>query len=373
MKFIIYQDSKRFLVIVSILYHPLQLLRLLTNLLLKYCRHIFVSFFLPLPTQIADVKKFLGSKVKKIPTPVPLTESEVLEYLWNSRRNRSAEKKIVKFVEALWRLLFYSYFCFVGYKALFVPTTVVWIINTKEHWKDWPLQPVTDAVSFYYQVELGAYLHQLMWTEVARSDSVEMLIHHIATILLILGSYLTNFTRIGASILLLHDISDVFLESAKIFVYISKSKGGKWACNFCDCLFVLFAVSFFITRLVVYPRYLVYSLLYEAPMAIGYWPGFPLFAGLLLVLQCLHIFWFHLILRMIPSLLSSGIQKDERSDDEAEIEGLTYEKKDEGLERERERERDKHDTNEKFPALVDKELLTAKKIVKYRKEGKERS
>ena len=306
-------------------------------------------------SQAEDIKIFLALMSKKSSVLKCPKESDVLQYLWNSRRNESADKKIVKFVEALWRFLFYSYFCIIGFRALFVPTSVGWIVDTKEHWRDWPMQTIDSAVDFYYQVELGAYLHQLMWTEVSRSDSVEMLVHHLATILLIMGSYLTNFTRIGASILLLHDTSDVFLESAKVFVYISKSKGGQWACKFCDCLFALFAISFLITRLIVYPRYLVYSLLYEAPEALGYWPGYPLFAGLLLVLQSLHIFWFYLILRMIPSLLSTGIQKDERSDDEGEIE--VYLQKNNSLEM----ERDKHDTNEKFLASEDKEYLPTKK------------
>ena len=254
-----------------------------------------------------------------------MSVQDVQEYLWNTRRNKSTSKKIVKFVEALWRFLFYTYFCFVGYRALFVPKTVDWVLDTKEHWNNWPLQSIENSINYYYQIELGAYLHQIMWTEVSRSDSLEMLIHHVTTILLILGSYLTNFTRIGASILLLHDTSDVFLESAKLFVYISKSKNGKWACTFCDILFALFAISFLVARLIIYPRYLVYSLVYEAPEIMGMWPGYPLFAGLLLILQGLHIFWFYLILKMIPSLLSTGIQKDERSDDEKEIDGYTNE------------------------------------------------
>ena len=290
-----------------------------------------------------------------------LTESDVLEYLWNTRRNNSAEKKIVKFVEALWRFIFYSYFCFVGYRALFVPNTVSWVLDTKDHWQEWPLTPITSAISFYYQIELGAYLHQIMWTEVSRSDSLEMVVHHLATILLILGSYLTNFTRIGASILLLHDTSDVFLESAKVFVYISKSKGGKWACNFCDTLFALFAVSFLITRLIIYPRYLVYSLVYEAPQIMGPWPGYRLFAGLLIVLQCLHIFWFFLILRMIPSLLSTGIQKDERSDDEGDIDGYCPEE--EVKEREREKLIETSEKSEKISDDKDDKMST-KKIYK---------
>lgn len=176
-------------------------------------------------------------------------------------------------------------------------------------------------LEFYYQVELGCYLHQLFWTEVSRSDAVEMILHHVTTILLIILSYLTNFTRVGAVILLLHDSADVFLESAKIFNYTSKAKGNGWAKHICDLLFVLFSCTFFITRLVIYPKFIISSVVFEAPTYFGTeWVGFWVFAGLLITLQALHIFWFYLIARMVYRLITTGIEKDERSDDESDIE-----------------------------------------------------
>lgn len=45
-----------------------------------------------------------------------------------------------------------------------------------------------------------------------------------------------------------------------------------------------------------------------------------MFIGLLVALQCLHIFWFYLILKMIFRLMSGNMSKDERSDDEEELE-----------------------------------------------------
>ena len=39
-----------------------------------------------------------------------------------------------------------------------------------------------------------------------------MVIHHIVTTILLVLSYNTGFFRIGCVIILLHDVSDVFLE-----------------------------------------------------------------------------------------------------------------------------------------------------------------
>lgn len=261
--------------------------------------------------------------VKSICESAQLSEKDVNEYLWSRRRNTAINKKVTKFVEALWRFVFYAFFNYLGIKALFFPSTASWVLDTKQHWMGWPLQPQVDGIIFYYQIELGSYIHQAMWTEVTRSDAAEMLLHHFTTILLILMSYLTNFTRIGSSILLVHDLADIFLESGKCFVYISKAKGNKWITVVCDSLFAIFALSFFVTRLVIYPRFLVYSLVYEAPAIMGMWPGYWAFAGLLIVLQCLHIFWFYLICRMIYRLLTTGIEKDERSDDDEPEEEYT--------------------------------------------------
>ena len=93
----------------------------------------------------------------------------------------------------------------------------------------------------YYLAELSFYLSLLLtiFTDVKRKDFPEQVIHHFATILLLALSYVCGFTRVGTLVMWCHDISDIFLESAKLCVY---SKKGPAA----DILFVLFGISFFI-------------------------------------------------------------------------------------------------------------------------------
>lgn len=231
-------------------------------------------------------------------------------------------RKITKFVEAAWRFLFYSAFCILGYQALFVPETAIWITDTMNHWREWPLHPVSATVSLYYHVELGCYIHQLLWTEVNRSDAMQMIFHHFVTILLLVTSYLNNYTRIGASILLIHDIPDILLEGAKCLNYTAKAKGNAWLQPIVDGIFVIFMLTFFVTRLMIFPKQILYSVVVDGIEYFGCdWFGCYFFIGLLSALQCLHIFWFYLIARMAYRLVVVGeVEKDVRSDDEDDME-----------------------------------------------------
>jgi hypothetical protein len=65
-------------------------------------------------------------------------------------------------------------FTILGYFALFTPQTVPWILDTKEHWAGWPFNTVPAMIDYYYIVELGCYLHQLM--SVLLQDIVQLIV-----------------------------------------------------------------------------------------------------------------------------------------------------------------------------------------------------
>ena len=257
------------------------------------------------------------------------TENYVNKYLWNRRRYKNFNLKITKFVEAFWRFLFYAAFVIIGYYGLFKnPTTVNFIDDLSLLWSEWPntdpTQQLSSFLKLYYQLELGCYLHQLYWTEVDRKDATEMIIHHCSTILLILWSWCTNLTRIGTLILLIHDIADIFLESAKCINYAAISKGPmnrKWLSPICDTLFAIFAITFGVSRLYIYPRYCVAALIFDSAdiFQTRNWFGYWIFSALLCTLQALHIMWFYMILKMVYGLLQKGnVEGDVRSDDEGD-------------------------------------------------------
>ena len=308
-------------------------------ILLSLLRYILHKCILkPLALKAMDLKYPLNHKYdlvieRKFPTALVRRDTKYIDkvvaegkysksdlhiYFRNSRREAFVDKKVGKFVEAAWRFLFYLVFCIVGMRALIFPDIASWVADTSNYWRGWPYEHrIESQVYFYYVVELGAYIHQLLWTEVSRSDAAEMIIHHFVTILLLVCSYLLNFSRIGSAIVLIHDVADIFLESAKCFNYTGKVKGREWASTVTDIVFGCFAITFFLSRLVYYPRFVVYDVLFILPSYYNNdWAGYYWFGGLLCTLQALHIFWFYLIARMIYRLVTTGIDKDERSDDE---------------------------------------------------------
>jgi hypothetical protein len=162
----------------------------------------------------------------------PLAEFSMGDAIITIKNEKVKDKKIIKFVEAAWRLCFYAAFCVLGFFVLFLnPTTVDWVSDTKNHWTQWLAYSanIDYYTKLYYQLQIGVYIHQLWWTEINRKDYKEMIIHHIATLLLLSLSYVTSFTRIGTTIILVHDLADIFLETAKIFVYLKKYSTGTYS------------------------------------------------------------------------------------------------------------------------------------------------
>jgi very-long-chain ceramide synthase len=56
-------------------------------------------------------------------------------------------------------------------------------------------------------------MHQIfiLNAEARRKDHVQMMTHHIITVILVITSYFTNFTRVGCVIMVLMDWCDVLL------------------------------------------------------------------------------------------------------------------------------------------------------------------
>jgi len=223
-----------------------------------------------------------------------------------------------KFGESMWFFLYYfSNFMF-GICLLYDKPH---LYDSRYFWYNYPDHHMSPAFQFYYISQLGFYVSALLflfpslipWVPNARlkhKDRTIMLIHHFVTIALVAFSFGLNYVRIGSFVFLLHDFSDIFLESAKSLHYIDKD-------GIAHVGFVMFATSFFICRIVLFPYRTTWSIysngysLVEDPI----WAHFYISLFLLGVLQLMNISWFGLILRMIFKGVEQGkMDKDIRSD-----------------------------------------------------------
>lgn len=182
----------------------------------------------------------------------------------------------------------------------------------------------------YYIIELSFWISCFLFLffETRRKDIVEMTIHHVTTILLISISYMTGFARPGIMVMAVHDIGDIFLYSAKSCQYRRFQA-------LADVLFTMFAVTFYISRIFCFPKYVIYPLAKhmwsESPtgpiigpmIKAGHLSTLWFLDGLLCVLLGLHIMWGTTIAKMVwkSILCKNSVAKegDPRSDSESEM------------------------------------------------------
>lgn len=150
----------------------------------------------------------------------------------------------------------------------------------------------------------------------------QMFIHHIITVSLLYLSYIYNFTRIGNVILVLMDVSDIILGTAKMLKYLGFHE------NICNIAFGLFMFSWIITRHLLYPKVLL-SVIFDSYDQLGrrydwdpenewyYSYNTKIFFVILLsALQVLLILWFFMIVKVAVGVLCGKPAEDTRSDDE---------------------------------------------------------
>jgi len=251
--------------------------------------------------------------------------------------NIKSKTGVYKFQETGWYGLYYTSFFFFGCYVLYLesfafehgPVSISseWSLrHTENYYKGWPLHPFPTIFKTYYLMELSFYLHCVFARlfERRQKDFYEMTLHHIVTFTLVAVSYFFRYQRVGLVILILHNASDIFLYCGKCFHYIvqrvpPKTSLAKNLDLFTNFLFLLFTITFFVTRLIFFPFYVVRSTIFELPVIIpsrGYY--IVVSQVFLCVLVGLHIFWFGLITRMLLRVVQNKEFADIRSDTDEE-------------------------------------------------------
>ncbi|GIL87382.1 hypothetical protein Vretimale_1689 [Volvox reticuliferus] len=228
--------------------------------------------------------------------------------------------KLRKWNESCWKMTVYIAFTTL---AIAVSWGEVWFTDSRYWWLGCtrfpPCNlPVSRGVLLFYCAEAGFYLqaiHFLAVHEERRKDWFESMIHHVVTSGLLFYSYAVNFTRVGVVVILIHDVSDIFLEMAKLCRYADRNDIGLPT-------FIVFFVSWIVCRVVIFPAFVIRSTLFEPVVLVAVYlgieprPHWEIFNSLLLVLFVLHIYWTVLIFQVIKRQFTHGQMTDVREKDD---------------------------------------------------------
>lgn len=246
--------------------------------------------------------------VVRLSRNIGASEREVEVWL-RYRRMLSHPSKLQKFSESGWRFVFYTFLFWYG---LFTLWNKSWFADIGNCWVNYPHHNMDSDVWWYYMTELAFYwgLFFTQFTgDVKRKDFWSMFFHHVVTIMLVSFSWVCHLHRIGTLVMIIHDVSDTFLECAKMLHY-AKIEGVATA------LFGLFTLCWIVTRLGFFPTWIIYSITVEAPQLIQYFPAYLFFNLLLSSLLTLNIYWTYSILKVsyVTIISRSKIEKDIRSE-----------------------------------------------------------
>eukprot|EP00122_Pirum_gemmata_P010064 Pgem_evm1s9299 len=276
-------------------------------------------------------KKLSGLKLVALCKASGKSEYEVQNWM-RKRHKADITPTITKFAESGFRFIFYL-FSFAWGMCVLVNRPWFWDIT--DCWKGLGKVDIDSGTRLYYYIQLSYYVGCLITLpfDNKRKDFIELVIHHFATVALIFFSYITNFWKVGTLVMAVHDCSDIVLDLAKAFNYAKYDAVA-------DNLFVGFAITFFVSRIIVFPFHILYSVMfdtYQEMVGLTLWdylasdvpwiPTLMAFSALLFTLLILHIFWFSIIVRMAISMLGKGtVEGDARSDSESADDDVEEEK-----------------------------------------------
>lgn len=158
----------------------------------------------------------------------------------------------------------------------------------------------------HYILEACFYVNELftMAFEPAKTDLVQMALHHITTLLLMYLSYVPKYIKFGILLIPLHNVTDPMLEFCKVCNYLKDDLCANIG------LFV-FTTAFIVLRLLIYPRYVLWNAWRFFKEDQYKSPGQYIIV-LLFVLQLMHIIWTMYIIMLFVRIINGEKPKDPR-------------------------------------------------------------
>jgi hypothetical protein len=231
----------------------------------------------------------------------------ILTSVWVSLWFLGSQPMRKRATQTWWQLGGYTVLSLLGYIGIYNEQLVDIFLHIVDVWA-WPMVHHPFSL-LYYEFEIGWYIHSLIVQLINREakDFWAMVFHHVITPFEVYFAFECGYSAIGLVIMLLHDSADVWLHLAKTFNYMRKETLTTGA-------FVLFAVFFLITRLILLPICPIAYFRDAARTLCGdalSWTCFILFG--------LHLYWFYFLLLAISRFCrKGGVDGDVRDDEDME-------------------------------------------------------
>jgi hypothetical protein len=123
--------------------------------------------------------------------------------------------------------------------------------------------------------------------EIKREDFVAMLLHHIATAILIFCSYVRGDLRIGSVILFIHDITDITNSLVKMVNHIRWKKSAV-------VVFAIVLINWLYWRIFIFSKAIYLTAVNDDTSLISKQVCVPLLSLLLI----LHIYWYFMFMKI---------------------------------------------------------------------------
>lgn len=222
-----------------------------------------------------------------------------------SRGVHSSERD--KVLEEVWTLLGNIGTLALAMHVMLRHNSGCWFGDTNECLIGWPHHDVDSTVLMYYKIEFAWYIHLLLKTPLGygEPDGKDMMMHHIATLSLLVVSKACNLTRAGVLVLTLFSVSNPFLHAAKICNQVMPSIR--------VAMFSLFSLLFLLTRVIMVPPVILRLSMYQSMLRIPYavedfYVTFLLINALLVLLYLMQLKWMWAILRVLTKSATQGAE-----------------------------------------------------------------
>ena len=160
----------------------------------------------------------------------------------------------------------------------------------------------------YSLITYGYHLEELVdlvFFQEPSNDYYEMLLHHLATVVLYLGMIGNNSLNAASMCAWFHTIADVFVYTTKILSQTTFSKLSYFP-------FALMILSWFWTRLVVVQwfAYATFKFYTFPPQFAAYESICTIMTLLGFILCMLHFYWFFLFMKILHAVIFKGNTED---------------------------------------------------------------